>query len=84
MRHLVAAGHTRIAFVGGSSRSSSGRDRRRGYENALEAAGLSVEPELIFSDLMTRAEGKAIAPEVIACKPTAIACFNDLIAFGLM
>lgn len=84
VRHLVAAGHTRIAFVGGSSRSSSGRERRRGYENALEAAGIAIDEDLMFSDLMTRAEGKRIAPAVLAKKPTAIACFNDLIAFGLM
>lgn len=84
VRHLVEAGHRRIAFVGGSGRSSAGRERRRGYEMALEAAGIAIEPELQFPDLMTRADGKRVAAEVIARRPTAIACFNDLIAFGLM
>ena len=84
VRHLVEAGHRRIAFVGGSGRSSAGRERRRGYEMALEAAGIAIEPELQFPDLMTRADGKRVAAEVIARRPTAIACFNDLVALGIM
>jgi LacI family transcriptional regulator len=82
--HLIASGHRRIAFVGGSDRSSSGRERRRGFEAAMAAAGLAVDADLVFSDQMTRAEGRKVAAEVIRRRPTAIACFNDLIAFGLM
>ncbi|KPL54219.1 transcriptional regulator [Prosthecomicrobium hirschii] len=84
VEHLIGLGHRRIAFVGGRSQSSSGRDRRRGYEEALEAAGIPVDPDLIFTELMTRNEGRAITDAVLARKPTAIAAFNDLIALGIV
>lgn len=82
--HLIGLGHRRIAFVGGRSQSSSGRERRRGYEDALEAAGIPIDEDLIFAEQMTRSDGRAITGEVMALKPTAIAAFNDLIALGIV
>jgi LacI family transcriptional regulator len=84
VEHLIGLGHRRIAFVGGRGQSSSGRERRRGYEEALEAAGITVDPDLIFTELMTRNEGRAVTGEVMARRPTAIAAFNDLIALGIV
>ncbi|MEJ1160011.1 LacI family DNA-binding transcriptional regulator [Prosthecomicrobium sp. N25] len=84
VEHLIGLGHRRIAFVGGRSQSSSGRERRRGYEEALEAAGIAVDPALIFSEQMTRNDGRRVTGEVLALKPTAIAAFNDLIALGII
>lgn len=84
VEHLIGLGHRRIAFVGGRGQSSSGRERRRGYEEALEAHGIPVEPALVFTELMTRNEGRAVTGDVLAQKPTAIAAFNDLIALGIM
>jgi LacI family transcriptional regulator len=82
--HLLDLGHRRIAFVGGRPQSSAGRERRRGYEDAIEAAGLSVEADLIFPDVESRLGGRDILPVVLQQKPTGIIAFNDLIAFGLM
>lgn len=84
VEHLIGIGHRRIAFVGGLGKSSSGRSRRRGYEDALEAAGIPIESDLIFSEQMTRGDGVAVTPEILARRPTAIACFNDLIALGVL
>ena len=81
--HLIELGHKRIAFVGGSGDFSTGQERRAGYEDALREAGLPVDRELIFPTLATRREGRAVAEQVIAAKPTAVVCFNDLLAFGL-
>jgi len=83
-QHLTDLGHRRIAFVGGRLQSSAGRERRRGYEDALEAAGLAIETDLIFPDVENRVGGRDRLPAVLAQKPTAIVAFNDLIAFGLM
>jgi LacI family transcriptional regulator len=82
--HLLDLGHRRIAFVGGRQQSSAGRERRRGYEEAIEAAGLSVEAQLIFPDVENRLGGRDILADVLRQKPTGIVAFNDLIAFGLM
>ena len=82
--HLVTQGHRRIAFVGGRVQSAAGRERRGGYEEALEAAGLPVEPELMFPDVTTRRGGREVVDLVLKARPTAIVAFNDLVAFGLM
>ncbi len=82
--HLIERGHRRIAFVGGRLQSSAGRERRRGYEEAMEAAGIAVEPDLIFHDVESRVGGRDILADVLQAKPTAVVAFNDLIAFGIM
>lgn len=82
--HLISQGHRRIAFVGGRQQSSAGRERRGGYEDALEAFGLAFDPDLIFPDVENRAGGRDVLPAVLASKATAIVAFNDLIALGLM
>jgi DNA-binding LacI/PurR family transcriptional regulator len=82
--HLIGLGHRRIAFVGGRSNSSAGRERRAGYEEALEAAGISPDSNLIFPDLLSRTEGRDSVPHVLQQHPTAIVAFNDLLAFGLI
>src|SRR5688500_20047202 len=41
--HLIALGHTRIAFVGGTERSDSNQARFHGFLAALSAHGRSEE-----------------------------------------
>lgn len=43
--HLISLGHTRIAMIGGTDQTSTGRDRYRGYVQAMEKAGLEVRPD---------------------------------------
>jgi DNA-binding LacI/PurR family transcriptional regulator len=51
VQHLIEAGHTRIGFIGGPQYLTSGRERYQGYEAALAAAGMAVEPEYVcFGD----------------------------------
>ena len=42
--HLISLGHRRIAMIGGTDQTSTGRDRYQGYVAAMEAAGLEVRP----------------------------------------
>lgn len=85
-RHLIALGHRRIAMVGGTDYTSTGRDRYRGYEQAMQQAGLEARPEWRLPGPRTRQGGFDIAPQFLALadKPTAAVCFNDLTAIGLM
>ncbi|HEX5811048.1 MAG TPA: LacI family DNA-binding transcriptional regulator, partial [Pseudonocardia sp.] len=48
VRHLAAAGHTRIAFLGDRA---AGAARLAGYRTGLEAAGLVPDPALVVPDL---------------------------------
>ncbi len=44
--HLIGLGHRSIAMVGGTDQTSTGRDRYRGYVEALRKAGIEVDPDL--------------------------------------
>jgi LacI family transcriptional regulator len=81
--HLVALGHSRIAFLNHGAPLLAARARRRGYESALTAHGLPVDPELYAISPTSRSAGFAAGhlldrPE--ATRPTAIFCFNDRMA----
>ena len=84
--HLISLGHTRIAMIGGTDQTSTGRDRHRGYLNAMGKAGLTVEPEWRIAGPRTKQGGFEAAPQFLALKnrPTAVVCWNDLVAIGLM
>ena len=41
--HLISLGHKRIAMIGGTDQTSTGRDRYQGYVAAMETAGLEVQ-----------------------------------------
>ncbi len=84
--HLLSLGHERIAFVGANARTSTGRDRLRGYRKALRAAGIELAPELVSECDATREQGFLAAKALMTRPdpPTAIVCFNDLVAFGVM
>lgn len=84
--HLISLGHTRIAMIGGNERSSTGVERRKGFMNALAAHGVTLDPDLMVSCPATR-EGGAEAIKALLARddpPTAAACYNDVVAFGVM
>jgi LacI family transcriptional regulator len=84
--HLISLGHTRIAMIGGNQRSSTGVERREGYADALAAHGVPFDPDLVVSAPATREDGAEAIKTLLTRRdpPTAAACYNDLIAFGVM
>jgi LacI family transcriptional regulator len=84
--HLVELGHRRIAMIGGSERTSTGRDRLRGYREALSRHGLQYDRALVQTGHGTRDHGMRAIGAVLQAdpKPTAAVCFSDLVAFGAM
>jgi len=84
--HLISLGHRRIAMIGGTDQTSTGRDRYRGYVSAMDRAGLAVRPEWRIAGPRTKQAGFEAAPQFLALKerPTAVVCWNDLVAIGLM
>lgn len=84
--HLIALGHRRIAFFGGHADSSSCRERRAGYSDAMQAAQLTVEPQWLVESAPTRLEAAAQAAALFVRDPapTAAVCYNDAVALGLM
>ncbi|MCM3788974.1 LacI family DNA-binding transcriptional regulator [Domibacillus indicus] len=84
--HLIENGHTRIAFLGGISDSSAWKKRFEGYAAAHKKAGLAVDESLIFQSPVTREGGARTLDTSLKheAPPTAVFCFNDLVAFGVM
>ncbi|MCV0393975.1 MAG: LacI family transcriptional regulator [Rhizobiaceae bacterium] len=84
--HLISLGHSRIAMIGGTDQTSTGRDRYQGYVAAMRKAGLAVPAEWRFPGPRTKQAGFEAAGAFLAMKnrPTAAVCWNDLVAIGLM
>jgi LacI family transcriptional regulator len=86
VEHLIEKGHQRIGFLGGSSESSAWKERKQGYCNALEKAGIEIDESLIIENSVTREGGIHAVNKVLLHPnpPTAAFCFNDLVARGVM
>jgi LacI family transcriptional regulator len=87
---LLALGHRRIAFLGDFEHNyhgfTSSARRRAGYERALTAAGLDVDPELVYRAAHGREPAAALTREMMDLTepPTAIFAASDTQALGVL
>jgi LacI family transcriptional regulator len=82
--HLIGLGQRQIGFIGGYSTMTTQRERLSGYRDALQAAGLPFDEALVFESMPTRAGGFEAITAALAspARPTAVICFNDVVAMG--
>lgn len=80
---LLDAGHTRIAFVNTTTPSPAQTGRLAGYQTALEAAGVTYDPSLVFEVSPEQEGGIAASASVLESGATAVFCHNDRVAMGL-
>jgi DNA-binding LacI/PurR family transcriptional regulator len=82
--HLAGLGRRRIATVTGPMDTPGGRDRLAGYRDALRAAGLEPDPDLVAHGDYTQASGEAAMAKLLAAAPDLDAVFvaSDLMAVG--
>ncbi len=85
-QHLLQLGHRRIACICGPDAKTRSHARIRGYEQALAAAGVEVDPELIQAGDWTCESGQKCAQQLfdLPAPPTAIFACNDLMAIGAL
>lgn len=86
-RHLIELGHTRIGYLGNARARRTTEERLRGFTREMTAAGLEVLPELTVEGPNGLPDGGAIGVQAflaLADRPTAIVCFNDMVAIGAM
>lgn len=91
--HLIAHGHSRIAFATPDSRTMSRSEKIAGFFAALDAAGLGRgagvlegQPQTGFGDADMAELGRALACGLVRRKtrPTAIVAVNDMLAIGMI
>ncbi len=81
---LIEAGHKKIAFISGEPWMEASDQRMEGYERALRAAGIPVDPSLIVEGNFLPSGGRAATLRLMQgpIRPDAIFCANDLMAVG--
>ena len=87
VEHLLALGHRRIGYVGVTNRPKSNQHRLKGYQEALQAAGITPDPTLIFASnhIEDHAKrGEASLEPLSAAGATAIFFYNDMTAIGVL
>lgn len=84
--HLLELGHRRIVHVAGPQMLSTGSLRRRGFVEAMSAAGLHpAATDIEEAAAFTREAGLPAAQRLLARCPdaTAVVAANDLLALGV-
>jgi LacI family transcriptional regulator/LacI family repressor for deo operon, udp, cdd, tsx, nupC, and nupG len=87
VEHLLALGHRRIGYVGITNRPKSNQHRLKGYEETLLAAGVAFDPALVFTSdsIQNHARrGEASVDVLLAAGATAVFCYNDATAMGVL
>ena len=82
-QHLIDAGCTRIAFVGGR-RNPPNLEKQKGFEDAMRQNGLPVVPEFYFFDQNHFSTGFWAVRQFLTLsqRPDGIVCATDDIAMG--
>lgn len=83
---LIAAGHTRIAFIGGPEQLMSVRERYQGFCSAMQQASLPVPPEWVMYGNYAREFGQQALHHLFSCaqRPTAVFAASDYLVLGLL
>jgi LacI family transcriptional regulator len=86
VEHLARHGHRCIAFLGGQASSSARAERLKGFRAALSHHDLPFDPALTPCCRPTRAAGLATMQALLRGEspPSAVLCFNDVVAFGAL
>lgn len=82
--HLIDLGHQRIAVLVDETSSTTGRERVRGYEQALQAAGIAPDPALkVMSGDVEGARSVTVGLLEGTAAPTAIFAADNVLAEGV-
>jgi DNA-binding LacI/PurR family transcriptional regulator len=84
--HLISLGHRRIAFIGGGDTYFWERERRTGYRDALEKAGIPYDAQLCLLSGLSQEDGYTLTERLLSQEtpPTAIFAVSDVLAVGAM
>jgi len=86
VEHLAQLGHRRVACLAGDLGAAHYAERVAAFRDAMQAVGLEAAPALIWSGLVTYADGQRTAAELLRRpdRPTALICTTDTLAIGAL
>jgi len=84
MEHLIINGHRDIAFLNYYKKNSISEERLRAFCEVADDYGLAFRNDMILDCMMNLDAAKKAVIELMSrsVKPTAIICYNDIIACG--
>ncbi|MBI2843706.1 MAG: LacI family DNA-binding transcriptional regulator [Armatimonadetes bacterium] len=82
--HLISLGHREIVYLAIPQTSYSGRERARGFKEAMADAGLPVRPSSIVEVKFGQEAGAEAMARILKRKnrPTALVVRHDIVAVG--
>jgi DNA-binding LacI/PurR family transcriptional regulator len=86
-RHLIALGHRRIAYLGNSISGRTTLDRQSGFQQEMQSAGSPIPSGYIHQVPGGEPEHGLTGVDHflnLADRPTALVCFNDMMAIGVL
>jgi DNA-binding LacI/PurR family transcriptional regulator len=86
LAHLRKLGHLRIGFVAGPEGGRSSRERLRAYQEVTASLGLPESSSWVVDGNGLLEDGPKALRAFMHCgiRPTAVLCYNDLTAIGLI
>ncbi|MEO7142333.1 MAG: LacI family DNA-binding transcriptional regulator [Bryobacteraceae bacterium] len=86
IEHLISLGHRRIGILAGPLDLQVCRDRLLGYQEALAAAGIALDPGLIVDGGMREETGYPASQKLLKRRPRPSAIFasNAIMGLGLI
>jgi LacI family transcriptional regulator len=86
VRHLVALGHSKIAFLAGPHKLHSAITRENNFRTAMQDTGLAAQKKWVIECDHTLKGGVAgfAQLQALPTRPTAILCSNDMTAIGVL
>lgn len=85
-KKFLNQGHTRIAFAGGNTYSYTETERYRGFRDAMEEAGVQIDPDFVLKKGYEHDEAYEAGRILFSGEkvPTAVVCLSDVIAAGIL
>ena len=89
VQYLIGLGHRRIVHFTGPASARHSRERRMGFEKAFSQSPLQVSDDAVIPVGSVFEDGfeaglRHFRDADPATRPTAVSCFNDLVALGLI
>jgi LacI family repressor for deo operon, udp, cdd, tsx, nupC, and nupG len=84
--HLIQRGHRRIAYVASPADRGDNMERMAGYRDALREGGIEFDSSLVVQGTGRAGCGQRALHALLSLNdpPSAVFCYNDMTAIGLM